>query len=44
MSSKEVKALLKQAREGIRKKEFKETLKHCKVIMIKGVSIEKILL
>lgn len=31
MSSKEVKSELKSAREAIKKKEFKEALKHCKV-------------
>lgn len=31
MSSKEVKTELKSAREAIKKKEFKEALKHCKV-------------
>lgn len=31
MSSKEVKAALKSAREAIKNKEFKEALKHCKV-------------
>lgn len=31
MSSKEVKAELKSAREAIKNKEFKEALKHCKV-------------
>ncbi len=31
MSSKEVKAELKGAREAIKNKEFKEALKHCKV-------------
>lgn len=32
MSSKEVKAALKSARDAIRNKEYKEALKHCKVI------------
>lgn len=32
MSSKEVKTALKSAREAIKNKEFKEALKHCKVI------------
>lgn len=31
MSSKEVKTELKSAREAIKKKDFKEALKHCKV-------------
>lgn len=31
MSNKEVKAALKNAREAIRNKEYKEALKHCKV-------------
>lgn len=31
MSSKEVKAALKSAREAIKNKEYKEALKHCKV-------------
>lgn len=31
MSSKEVKAALKNARDAIKNKEFKEALKHCKV-------------
>lgn len=31
MASKEVKAGLKNAREAIKNKEFKEALKHCKV-------------
>ena len=34
MSNKEVKAALKSAREAIRNKEYKEALKHCKVIII----------
>ncbi|KFU86741.1 Tetratricopeptide repeat protein 37, partial [Chaetura pelagica] len=33
MSSKEVKAALKSAREAIRNKEYKEALKHCKVVL-----------
>lgn len=33
MSNKEVKAALKSAREAIKNKEFKETLKHCKVVL-----------
>lgn len=32
MSNKEVKAALKSARDAIRNKEYKEALKHCKVI------------
>lgn len=32
MSSKEVKAALKSARDAIRNKEYKEALKHCKVM------------
>lgn len=32
MSSKEVKSELKSAREAIKKKEFKEALKHCRVV------------
>ncbi|XP_060562268.1 superkiller complex protein 3-like [Ruditapes philippinarum] len=33
MDAKEIKTLLKNAREAIRKKEFKEALKHCKAIL-----------
>uniref|UniRef100_A0A8C5IBJ0 Tetratricopeptide repeat domain 37 n=1 Tax=Gouania willdenowi TaxID=441366 RepID=A0A8C5IBJ0_GOUWI len=33
MSSKEVKAALKSAREAIKNKEFKEALKHCKTVL-----------
>ncbi|XP_067838960.1 superkiller complex protein 3 isoform X2 [Heptranchias perlo] len=33
MSSKEVKAALKNAREAIRNKEYKEALKHCKAVL-----------
>ncbi|NXA31997.1 TTC37 protein, partial [Eudromia elegans] len=33
MSSKEVKAALKSAREAIRNKEYKEALKHCKAVL-----------
>ncbi|XP_078070894.1 superkiller complex protein 3 isoform X1 [Mustelus asterias] len=33
MSNKEVKATLKNAREAIRNKEFKEALKHCKAVL-----------
>ncbi|XP_016402902.1 tetratricopeptide repeat protein 37-like, partial [Sinocyclocheilus rhinocerous] len=33
MSSKEVKAELKSAREAIKNKEFKEALKHCKAVL-----------
>uniref|UniRef100_A0A3Q3WEK4 Uncharacterized protein n=1 Tax=Mola mola TaxID=94237 RepID=A0A3Q3WEK4_MOLML len=33
MSSKEVKAALKSAREAIKNKEFKEALKHCKAVL-----------
>ncbi|XP_038661172.1 tetratricopeptide repeat protein 37 isoform X1 [Scyliorhinus canicula] len=33
MSNKEVKAILKNAREAIRNKEFKEALKHCKAVL-----------
>ncbi|XP_069034465.1 tetratricopeptide repeat protein 37 [Embiotoca jacksoni] len=33
MSSKEVKAALKSARESIKNKEFKEALKHCKTVL-----------
>ncbi|XP_011614358.2 tetratricopeptide repeat protein 37 isoform X1 [Takifugu rubripes] len=33
MSSKEVKTELKSAREAIKKKEFKEALKHCKAVL-----------
>ncbi|XP_048786478.1 tetratricopeptide repeat protein 37 [Lagopus muta] len=33
MSNKEVKAALKSAREAIRNKEYKEALKHCKVVL-----------
>ncbi|XP_061623240.1 tetratricopeptide repeat protein 37 isoform X1 [Phyllopteryx taeniolatus] len=33
MSSKEVKAALKSAREAIKSKEFKEALKHCKAVL-----------
>ncbi|XP_061673335.1 tetratricopeptide repeat protein 37 [Syngnathoides biaculeatus] len=33
MSSKEVKAALKSAREAIKSKEFKEALKHCKTVL-----------
>lgn len=32
MSNKEVKAALKSARDAIRNKQYKEALKHCKVI------------
>ncbi|KAG8598336.1 hypothetical protein GDO81_002569 [Engystomops pustulosus] len=33
MSSKEVKAALKSARDAIRNKEYKEALKHCKAVL-----------
>ncbi|XP_051875382.1 tetratricopeptide repeat protein 37 [Pristis pectinata] len=33
MSSKEIKATLKNAREAIRNKEYKEALKHCKAVL-----------
>ncbi|XP_028270301.1 tetratricopeptide repeat protein 37 [Parambassis ranga] len=33
MSNKEVKAALKSAREAIKNKEFKEALKHCKIVL-----------
>ncbi|XP_069747865.1 superkiller complex protein 3 [Narcine bancroftii] len=33
MSSKEIKATLKNAREAIRKREYKEALKHCKMVL-----------
>ncbi|XP_065512362.1 superkiller complex protein 3 isoform X2 [Caloenas nicobarica] len=33
MSNKEVKAVLKSAREAIRNKEYKEALKHCKAVL-----------
>ena len=34
MDTKEIKTALKAAREAIRKKEYKEALKHCKVSMV----------
>ncbi|XP_059825283.1 superkiller complex protein 3 [Hypanus sabinus] len=33
MSSKEIKSILKNAREAIRNKEYKEALKHCKAVL-----------
>lgn len=39
MSSKEVKAELKSAREAIKNKEFKEALKHCKVSVYFQLSV-----
>ena len=38
MSTKEVKAALKSAREAIKNKEFKEALKHCKVRRVADMS------
>lgn len=32
MDNKEIKSLLKQAREAIKEKDFKAALKHCKVL------------
>lgn len=39
MSSKEVKAILKNARDAIRNKDYKEALKQCKVRIIVLLSL-----
>ena len=43
MASKEIKNTLKNAREAIRKKEFKDALKHCKVTLISYRKVPKFL-